>query len=65
MTLEEHALRIGFLHTNLAGLESSLRFFMLKLRDQAFHVPKPGDADAPLSWMTKCLVGRPNQEIQW
>lgn len=53
MTLDEHAIRIGHLHTNLAALESSLRFFMLKLRGQAFHVPKPGDADAPLNWMTK------------
>jgi len=53
MTLDEHAIRIGYIHTNLAGLESSLRFFMLKLRGQAFYVPKAGDADAPLNWMTK------------
>lgn len=53
MTLDEHAIRIGYVHTNLAALESSLRFFMLKLRGQAFQVPKPGDVDAPLNWMTK------------
>ncbi len=53
MTLDEHAIRVGYVHTNLAALESSLRFFMLKLRGQVFHVPKPGDADAPLNWMTK------------
>jgi hypothetical protein len=53
MTLDEHAIRVGYVHTNLAALESSLRFFMLKLRGQAFHVPKPGDVDAPLNWMTK------------
>jgi hypothetical protein len=55
MTLDEHAIRIGYVHTNLAALESSLRYFMLKLRGQAFHIPKPGDADAPLNWMTKWI----------
>src|SRR5580700_5751157 len=55
MTLDEHAIRIGYVHTNLAALESSLRFFMLKLRGQTFHVPKPGDVDAPLTWMTKWI----------
>jgi hypothetical protein len=68
MTLEEHAIRIGYIHTNLAALESSLRFFMLKLRGGVFNVPKPGDADAPLNWMTKWvslgdLINKYNGEL--
>lgn len=55
MTLEEHAIRIGYVHTNLAALESSLRFLMLKLNGETFRVPRPGDVDAPLNWMTKWI----------
>lgn len=68
MDLDEHAVRIGYVHTSLAALESSLRFFMLKLSGERFRVPQPGDVDAPLNWMTKWislgkLIKRYNGEL--
>lgn len=68
MDIDEHAKRIGYLHTNLTALESSLRFFLLKVDKQKFRVPKQGDVDAPLSWMTRWvslgdLIKRYNGEL--
>jgi hypothetical protein len=68
MDIEEHAKRVGYLHTNLTALESSVRFFLLKVDKQTFRVPRDGDVDAPLTWMTKWislgdLIKRYNSEL--
>jgi len=68
MDIDEHAKRIGYLHTNLTALESSLRFFLLKVDKQTFRIPHDGDVDAPLNWLTKWmslgdLIKRYNGEL--
>lgn len=68
MDIDEHAKRVGYLHTNLTALESSLRYFLLKVDGQTFRVPQDGDVDAPLNWMTKWislakLINRYNGEL--
>jgi hypothetical protein len=55
MDFKEHCLQVGYIHTNLAALESSLRFFLLKANDQTFIVPKTEDADAPINYITKYI----------
>jgi len=55
MDIDDHAKRLGYLHTNLAALESSLRYFLLKVDRQAFRIPQNGEVDAPLNWMTKWI----------
>ena len=52
MDHNDHCLRIGYIHTNLAALETALRFFLLKVNNETFTSPKPGDTDMPLSHMT-------------
>ena len=68
MDIDEHAKRVGYLHTNLTALESSLRYFLLKVEKQTFRVPQDSDVDAPLNWMTKWislgdLIKRYNGEL--
>jgi hypothetical protein len=68
MDIDDHAKRVGYLHTNLTALESSLRYFLLKVDKQAFRIPQDGDVDAPLNWMTKWisldkLIKRYNGEL--
>jgi hypothetical protein len=53
MDYKDHCLRVGYIHTNLAALESSLRFFLLKVNGQTFSAPKAGDVDAPVNYITK------------
>jgi hypothetical protein len=55
MDVKEHSLHVGYIHTNLTALESSLRFFLLKANDQKFSPPKPADVDAPLNYITKYI----------
>jgi hypothetical protein len=52
MDYKDHCLRIGYIHTNLAALESSLRFFLLKANKETFAAPKPEETDAPLNHIT-------------
>jgi hypothetical protein len=53
MDYKDHSLRVGYIHTNLAALETSLRYFLLKANGQVFSSPKAGDADAPVNYITK------------
>jgi hypothetical protein len=53
MDYKEHSLRVGYIHMNLAALESSLRFFLLKANGQVFSSPTPSDTDAPINYITK------------
>jgi hypothetical protein len=52
MDYKDHCLRIGYIHTNLAALESALRFFLLKANNETFTSPKPEDTDVPLNHIT-------------
>jgi hypothetical protein len=52
MDYNDHCLRVGYIHMNLAALESALRFVLLKANKETFTSPKPKDADAPLSQIT-------------
>jgi hypothetical protein len=52
MDYKDHCLRVGYIHTNLAALESSLRFFLLKANRETFTSPKLEDLDATLNHMT-------------
>ena len=52
MDYKDHCLRIGYIHTNLAALESALRFLLLKANKETFTSPKPEDTDAPVNHIT-------------
>jgi len=52
MDYKDHCLRIGYIHTNLAALESALRFSLLKANKETFTAPKPEDTDAPVNHIT-------------
>jgi hypothetical protein len=45
MDYKDHCLRIGYIHTNLAALESALRFFLLKANKETFTSPNPEDTE--------------------
>jgi hypothetical protein len=52
MDFKDHCLNIGYIHTNLVALETSLRFFLLKANKETFTSPKLEDTEVPLSHLT-------------
>jgi hypothetical protein len=52
MDYNDHCQRVGYIHMNVAALETSLRFFLLKANNENFTAPKSGETETPLTHMT-------------
>jgi hypothetical protein len=52
---EEHTHGVGAIITNLQALETVLRYFLLKLRNQTAEFPKVGDQAAKKTYLTRSL----------
>jgi hypothetical protein len=52
---EEHTQWVGAIITNLQALETVLRYFLVRLRNQDATFPKPGERDAQKTYMTRFL----------
>jgi hypothetical protein len=50
---EEHTQRVGAIVTNLQALETVLRYFLAKLRNEAVEFPKAGDQTVKFSYLTR------------
>jgi hypothetical protein len=55
MKVEEHTQWVGAIVTNLQALETTLRYFLLRLRNQDPQFPKVGDHDAKKTYLTRSL----------
>lgn len=56
MKVEEHTQGIGAIITNLAALETVLRYFLLRLKKQEAEFPKPGDRTAKKTYLTRSIT---------
>lgn len=52
MKAEEYGYWVGAIVTNLSALETTLRYFLATVNGQAREFPKPGDTDAPITFLT-------------
>jgi hypothetical protein len=50
---EEHTQWVGAIVTNLQALETVLRYFLAKLRNEVVEFPKVGDQTVKLSYLTR------------
>lgn len=53
MKAEEHTQWVGAIVTNLQALETVLRYFLAKLRNEVVEFPKVGDQTVKLSYLTR------------
>jgi hypothetical protein len=53
---EEHTQGVGAIVTNLAALETVLRYFLLRQKKQEAHFPKPGDREVKRSYLTRSIA---------
>ena len=53
MKVEEHTQWVGAIVTNLQALETVLRYFLGKLRNEAMEFPKVGDQTVKFSYLTR------------
>jgi hypothetical protein len=51
--VEEHTQWVGAIVTNLQALETVLRFFLVKLRNEIVEFPKVGDQTVKLTYLTR------------
>ena len=50
MKAEDHTQWVGGIVTNLQALETVLRYFLAKLRNEVVEFPKPGDQTVNQRW---------------
>lgn len=53
MKAEDHTQWVGGIVTNLQALETVLRYFLAKLRNEVEEFPKPSDQTAKFSYLTR------------
>ena len=53
MKAEEHTQWVGAIVTNLQALETVLRYFLAKLRNEVVEFPKVGDQTVKFSYLTR------------
>jgi hypothetical protein len=56
LKVEEHTQGIGAIVTNMAALETVLRYFLLRAKKQEVHFPKPGDREVKRSYLTRSIA---------
>ena len=56
MDIKEHSQGVGNIITNLAALETVLRYFMLRVKQQELHFPLPGDRTARTTYLTRSIA---------
>jgi hypothetical protein len=53
LKVEDHTQWVGAIVTNLAALETVLRYFLAKLRNEVIEFPKVGDQSVKFSYLTR------------
>ena len=53
MKVEEHTQGVGGIVTNLQALETVLRYFLAKLKNEVVEFPKVGDQTVKLTYLTR------------
>ena len=56
MKVEDHTQGIGAIITNLAALETVLRYFMSRVKRENPEFPKPGDRQAKKNYLTRNIA---------
>lgn len=56
MDVQEHTQGVGAIITNLAALETVLRYFMSRVRNEKPDFPKAGDRRAKKSYLTRSIA---------
>jgi hypothetical protein len=55
LEMKEHTHGVGSIITNLQALETVLRYFLMRLRNQEPDFPKIGDPDAKKTYLTRWI----------
>ena len=56
MDVKEHTQGVGTVITNLQALETVLRYFLLRMKKQEAHFPKPGDRKTKKTYLTRSIT---------